>query len=202
MTQTKQVRILARDNDQPANRDVIQFMETNFDTMLSRGLRFKFKIIESEEEVQQLVEQGIKKLPVLIDGDRHFDGSIAIREYLGSTAKSQQAGSSNPEDAFREWQIKEMSKEAMKNDGPDAPDRDMNATLRRAEEEWQARKEMHKQQRERTGHTPAPKDAPKRGDNVQPPQPEKKTTQLELARAAQSGSKDDVLLARMFEQSD
>lgn len=208
MVRDMNVRILAKDNAQPGNKEMVSWLETNFESLLSKGLRFKFRVLESEDEIQQLVDKGVKKLPVMFVGEKSFSGSIAIREFLKKyTVGGDREGPATPEEEFRDWQMSHMTKKAKEqDDGPETDERDMDSVKRRAEAEWQERQERHRSQREKTGmeasqdrppakKQPANTPTPRRGDNIDTP------ARAAIKAAVQSGDKDDKLLQRLFEET-
>lgn len=196
------ITIYARDNDQPGNRDLVQFLETNLDVLVARGCRFTFQVLDSESDVKLLVDKGATKLPVMSVNNRLYCGSTSIKQYLATGFKAP-GGSTSPEESFRAWQLKEMSEAAKKIDDMDEVETG-EGLKQKAEAAIKARQEAQQQSASKAAkEAKETKEAKGATGNAKKESAQSNTrSSSDIIKAAQSGSHDDKLLARMFEATD
>jgi hypothetical protein len=182
-----QVVIMARDNDKPGNRELIEFLKPNFETFLRAGLRFTFKIVE-DADIPKLVQQGLDKLPLAMIDKKHYMSSVEIKSvllrYIATTKNKREK--SVPEEEIREFYKSEMTFEAAERDADHEEKTDL---MSKYQQEVQRRQETDSKAKKAAVQ-------PKRKDNVEPIKAEREPT------GADMNNKDDTLLMRMMETSD
>lgn len=134
-----QIQVLAKDNDKPGNKELIEFLSKNLKTLVLRhNYRFKFRIIE-DSEISDLIKMGIEKLPAIIVGKQTYLGSIeAIKFFtepktttnLASTGSRKKTNKvTDAEAAYSEWVASEMTMAAAEQDKDYDGSKDMKKVL-------------------------------------------------------------------------
>ena len=199
------VTILARDNDKPGNRELISFLEPNWDALLGSGLKFDLKIVE-DSDIPDLIKRGLDKLPVALAGNKTYASSVDIKtflmRFLQNTTRQSAQRSRDPEEELQEFYRDEMSFELAKKEKENA-DRENGGGDIKA----QYQEEIERRNREMGQKTTTPKRIQKRKDNIrddepmnfpEPPQRQKS----EKIQGGDPNNADDRRLMDMFEMSD
>lgn len=196
---TNQIKLLARDNARPGNRELVDFLNRYLESLVTRGVKFDFRIVE-ESEIPMLVQKGIVKLPAAVVGTKIYTSSVEIKSMLmgllNRNARSTGRVKRDPVEEMRDMYAAEMSMEAAERDNEidDDTDRTKRDLMDKYNEERQRREEEinKKNKNERQ---------PKRRQNVDRERDQAVKTAVKT-QAQPGGDKDDVMLMRMFEETD
>ena len=191
------VVILARNNDKPANLEIVNFLEKNMTDMVKNGFRFELKVVE-DKDIEKLLSKGIDKLPYAQINNKPFKSSSEIITALMRCKNPQQKTQTMEED-FREYFKDDMTEEAAERDsraGDD--DSEKQSMIERANAETERRQREFQR---RTGKT---KKTPQR--QQQDPDTEqaghRPNTRPMPSNPKNNVSADDDLILRMLEESE
>jgi hypothetical protein len=167
-----QMEILAKNNSQPGNIQLVNYLRKNLTTLVKKAnIRFKFTIIEKSDE-KNIVKKGITNVPACISNNNVYSGAGEIIEYLSelvtkmderqSINKKQQGGAqqrlSSPEDEINDYFSKEMTMEAKKRDDQEdtgSPEKAMEKAKSQAMHDMESRNKRY-----------SSTDSGKRSDNI------------------------------------
>lgn len=108
-------------NDTPSkfNKDLTDFLKRNIDTIIMKGrIKFRFKVAKAQE-LNDLRNRGIKRLPAMIIGDRPYVGVPTIIEELRNSVKKSKkvAAPKSEEEVLREYFDKTLGEIKKDSDG-------------------------------------------------------------------------------------
>lgn len=196
------VTILARDNDKPGNRELINFLKPNFTRLLNSGLTFDFKMVETAD-IPDLIKRGMDKLPVATIQGRNYASSVEIKSILMrymAARTAQRAVKRDPEDDVRDFYASEMTSDAIQREKyEDGKSESKNELLTKYQEAVQERSHHDKKEMNKTSKArqPAPRD-----DNVEDEPRREQREKREKHIGADPNNADDMALFQMLEVTD
>lgn len=152
----------------PKSHQIVNFVEKNLKTINFNGLIVQMVPIMSDNDKGVLLQNGVKKLPTLLDGPKPLVGLEAVMNYLNSYSKpNKQKYQKDEADILREAQMAEMDMEKFENgdydDEDDFDDDDIFHGGDRDTVEQNIQRRVGEFNKRRKGRTEEDIDKPKKG---------------------------------------
>lgn len=198
------IKVLARNNNKSGNQQLVEFLDKNLETLNSNGVSFEFRVV-AESEIDVLVKRNIKQLPAIITREGNFFGAVQIKSYLSKflVAKpAQRKPSARELEDPNEWMKKEMTLDAKKEE--EESEIEKNSVMNSYQTALRTRESQIKQigGKKKTGDMSF--SSAFGGGNPDVVKNYKPTSNNfdEIRQSCQKGNRDDMLLSRMFEETD
>jgi hypothetical protein len=201
------IKVLARNNNKSGNQQLIEFLDKNLEQLNSNGISFEFRVV-AESEIDVLVKRNIKQLPAIVTKNGNFFGAVQIKSYLSKFLNNKLNHSKSTSKTYllddpNEWMKKEMTLDAKKEDEENESEK--NNVMNTYQKAMRQRDSQMKQIGGKNANNisfsstfqpsqsfqPSFKDSNKSSGNFE-----------EIRQSCQKGNQDDLLLSRMFEETD
>lgn len=152
----------------PKSHQIVNFIEKNLKMINFNGLIVEMVPIMSDNDKGVLLQNGVKKLPTLLDGPRPSVGVDAVMNFLASYARqNKQKYQKDEADVLREAQMAEMDMEKFEageyDDEDDFDDDDIFHGGDRDTVEQNIQRRVGEFNKRRTGRTEEDTEKPKKG---------------------------------------
>jgi len=152
----------------PKSHQIVNFVEKNLKMINHNGLIVQMVPIMSDNDKGVLLQNGVKKLPTLLDGPRPSVGVDAVMNYLSSYSRpNKQKYQKDEADVLREAQMAEMDMEKFENgdydDEDDFDDDDIFHGGDKDTVEQNIQRRVGEFNKRRVGRTEDDTDKPKKG---------------------------------------